>query len=213
MNPKIDKYLIDGCMRCKLGGTPDCKVNAWRKELEMLRKIALQCGLAEELKWGVPVYTFQNQNVVLIGAFKTYCILSFFKGALLQDAHEVLSKQGENVQVGRGFKVTNFQELLANEAILKEYIYEAIEIEKAGLKPTYKTTSEYQMPEELAQIFEEDPAFKTAFEALTEGRKRGYLLHFAAPKQSKTRTARIEKCMPLIFEGEGLHDNYTSKKK
>jgi uncharacterized protein YdeI (YjbR/CyaY-like superfamily) len=213
MNPKIDKYLVDGCMRCKLGGTPECKVNFWRKELELLRRIALHCGLTEELKWGVPVYTFQNQNIILIGAFKEYCILSFFKGSLLQDPHGILSKQGENVQVGRGFKITNIQALFEKETILKEYIYEAIEVEKAGLKPTYKQTAEYHIPEGLEQIFDEDPAFKAAFEALTEGRKRGYLLHFAAPKQSSTRTARIEKAMPLIFEGKGLNDDYALRKK
>ncbi len=205
MNPKVDKYLIDGCMRCPLGATPDCKVNKWPEELAKLRKIVLDCGLTEELKWGVPCYTFQQSNVLILSAFKEYCSLSFFKGALLKDAHRILEKPGENTQAGRLVKFTNVKQIVELELVLKEYIYEAIEAEKAGLKVNTKTNPE-QIPEELQNKFDEIPALKTAFDALTPGRKRAYILHFSAPKQSKTRVSRIEKCMEKILDGKGLND-------
>lgn len=205
MNPKVDKYLIDGCMRCPLGATPDCKVNNWPEELEKLRMIVLDCGLTEELKWGVPCYTFQKSNVLIISAFKEYCSLSFFKGALLKDAHRILEKPGENTQAGRLVKFTNVKQIVEIEPVLKEYIYEAVEAEKAGLKVNTKKNPE-PIPEELQNKFEDIPALKTAFDALTPGRQRAYILHFSAPKQSKTRVSRIEKCMEKILAGKGLND-------
>ncbi|MFC4802674.1 YdeI family protein [Neobacillus sp. GCM10023253] len=205
MNPKVDKYLIDGCMRCPLGATPDCKVNNWPEELEKLRMIVLDCGLTEELKWGVPCYTFQKSNVLIISAFKEYCSLSFFKGALLKDAHRILEKPGENTQAGRLVKFTNVKQIVELEPVLKEYIYEAVEAEKAGLKVNTKKNPE-PIPEELQNKFEDIPALKTAFDALTPGRQRAYILHFSAPKQSKTRVSRIEKYMEKILAGKGLND-------
>ncbi|WP_423801167.1 YdeI/OmpD-associated family protein [Neobacillus sp. SAB-20_R2A] len=205
MNPKVDKYLIDGCMRCPLGATPDCKVNNWPEELEKLRMIVLDCGLTEELKWGVPCYTFQKSNVLIISAFKEYCSLSFFKGSLLKDAHRILEKPGENTQAGRLVKFTNVKQIVELEPILKAYIHEAIEVEKAGLKVEFKKDPE-PIPEELQNKFEDIPALKTAFDALTPGRQRAYILHFSAPKQSKTRVSRIEKCMEKILAGKGLND-------
>ncbi|UII29576.1 YdeI/OmpD-associated family protein [Fulvivirga ulvae] len=211
-NPKIDAYLAEGCGRCPLGGTPDCKVHNWQKELKLLRTIVLGCGLTEELKWGVPCYTFQNSNVSIVAAFKEYCSLSFFKGALLNDAHNILVKPGENTQSDRLVRFTNVEEIMELEPILKAYIYEAIEVEKAGLKVSFKKDQE-PMPEELHRKLDENPALKTAFEALTPGRQRAYIIYFSAPKQSKTREARIEKYTPQILEGIGLHDKYSCNKK
>lgn len=206
MNPKVDVYFAAGCGRCPLTNTPECKVHNWTQELETLREIVLECGLTEELKWGVPCYTFERNNVVIIGAFKEYCALSFFKGVLLKDANGILSKQGENSQAGRIVKFTDVRQIVEKESILKGYIREAIEIEKAGLKVEFKDLSEYLIPEELQSKLDEDEAFKNAFNALTPGRQKGYILHFSQPKQSKTREARIEKCLPRIFFGKGLND-------
>jgi uncharacterized protein YdeI (YjbR/CyaY-like superfamily) len=212
MNPKIDNYLAEGCGRCPLGGTSDCKVHQWPEELKKLRTVLLSCGLKEELKWGVPCYTYQNKNVVLMSAFRKYCSLSFFKGALLKDPHIILEKPGPNSQSDRVIKFANVQQVKELEDVLKAYVSEAIEVEKAGLKVKYKKNPE-PIPEELQQKFDEDLFFKTAFEELTPGRQRGYILHFSQPKQSKTRVARIEKCVPKILNNEGLHDKYSSKKK
>ena len=206
MNPKVDNYLIEGCGRCPLGGTPDCKVHNWQEELKQLRAILLDCGLREELKWSIPCYTFQNSNIILLSAFKEYCALSFFKGALLKDAHAVLTKPGENTQAVRLIRFTNVQEVVAMEAILRAYIYEAIEVEKAGLSVDLKEKSELVFPEEFQKKLDDVPSLRVAFEALTPGRQRGYILHFSAPKQSKTREARVEKCMQQIFDGKGLHE-------
>ncbi len=206
MNPKVDLYFIDGCGRCALGGTPQCKVNRWKEEMKHLRMIVLDCGLTEELKWSVPCYTFRKSNIVIVSAFKEYCALSFFKGALLNDPHGIMDKPGENTQAARLIKFTNLHEIVESEADLKAYIFEAIEVEKTGLKVKMKKTLEYSIPEELQTKLNENPDFKVAFEALTPGRQRGYLLHFSQPKQSKTRVSRIEKCMPRIFEGRGLND-------
>lgn len=211
MNPKIDKYLINGCMRCKLGATPDCKVHKWTVQLELLRTIVLDCGLNEELKWGVPCYTFQNSNVLIVSAFKEYCSISFFKGALLNDTNGILEKQGGNTQAARLIKFTNVEKIKELEPVLKAYIYEAVEVEKAGLKVAFKKNSE-PIPEELEKKFEKDPFLKTAFEALTPGRQRGYILYFSAPKQSKTRILRIEKSIRKILNGEGLNDKYSRKR-
>jgi len=204
MNAKVDAYFTEGCGRCPLGGTPECKVHPWKEALEALRSIVLDCGLTEELKWGVPCYTHQNKNIAIIGAFKEYCALSFFKGALLKDEHRILSKPGENTVEGRLVKFTNVRDIVGMESILKSYIHEAIEVEKAGLK--VQERPELAIPEEFQKKLDEFPALQTAFEALTPGRQRAYLLYFSAPKQSKTRDSRIEKCMELILMGKGLYD-------
>ena len=211
MNPKIDTYLREGCGRCPLGGTPDCKVHRWTNELETLRDLVLECGLTEELKWSVPCYTYQRKNVALVSAFKNFCALSFFKGSLLADTEGLLTSPGEHSQATRLMRFTSVQEIVAQKALVKAYVYEAIEVEKAGLKVEFKRQAE-TVPEELQQRLDEDLFFKTAFESLTPGRQRGYILHFSQPKQSKTRLARIEKYTPKILNGEGLHDAYKRRK-
>lgn len=212
MNPKVDKYLIDGCMRCPLGGTPECKVHTWPKELDLLRRIVHECGLTEELKWGAPCYTFQDKNVLMVSALRDYCCISFFKGSLLKDSKGLLEKPGPNSQAARLFKFASVEEIRQIEEDIKNYIFEAIEVEKAGLKVEFKKNPE-SITEELEQKFEEDPFFKAAFESLTPGRQRGYILFFSQPKKSETRTSRIEKCVSKILNGEGLNDKYQSKKK
>lgn len=206
LNPKIDNYLSAGCGRCDKVGTPACKVNTWREELTALRAIALDCGLTEELKWSMPCYTHENNNIVLISAFKDYCALTYFKGVLLKDPENILIAQTKNVQAARQVRFTSVAEVTALAPILKDYIQEAIEVEKSDLEVPRKKTEDFDMPEELQILFDEDPAFRQAFEALTPGRQRGYLLHFSGAKQSKTRVSRIEKHMPRIFEGLGMHD-------
>jgi uncharacterized protein YdeI (YjbR/CyaY-like superfamily) len=206
MNPKVDLYFIDGCGRCPLGATPECKVNNWQEEMKVLRTIIHDCGLTEELKWGVPCYTFRKSNVLILAAFKEYCAISFFKGALLQDSLNVLEKPGENTQAARSIKFTDVQTIVDMEPELKAYIFEAIEVEKAGLKVEMKKNTELVFPEELDDKLEEVPELKTAFEALTPGRQRAYVLHFSQPKQSKTRISRIEKCTAKILIGLGLND-------
>ena len=168
--------------------------------------IILDCGLTEELKWGCPCYMYQDSNFVLIHVFKEYCAVLFFKGALLNDANGILVQQTENVQAARQIRFTNIQEIVKMEKILKAYIYEAIEVEKAGLKVKLKKATEFSIPEEFQHKLDKMPALKKAFYALTPGRQRAYLLHFSAPKQSKTRESRIEKCMEQILDGRGLND-------
>ena len=202
----VDVYLTIGCCRCPLGDTPQCKVHTWQAELAALRRLLLDCGLTEEVKWSIPCYTFQQNNILLLSAFNNYCALSFFKGALLCDTHNILITQTENTQSTRQIRFTDVREIIEKEAILKAYIFEAIEVEKAGLKVHLKEISEFAIPIEFEQKLAENPALKTAFEALTAGRQRGYLLYFSAPKQAKTRLLRIEKCMPQIVKGKGLHD-------
>jgi len=192
MNPKVDFYFS--------------KAQKWQEELETLRTIVLDCGLTEELKWGVPCYTFQNSNIVLIHVFKEYCAFLFFKGALLHDANGILIQQTENVQAARQIRFTNVREIVEMETILKAYIFEAIEVEKAGLKVNFKKSTEFTMPEELINKLEEVPGLQDAFDALTPGRQRAYMLYFSAPKQSKTRASRIEKCTQQILDGKGLND-------
>jgi len=182
------------------------KTEKWHDELVKLRTIILDCGLTEELKWNVPIYTFQNRNIVGINGLKDCCAISFFKGVLLNDAENILTRPGQHTQAARWAKFNSTAGILVKEAILKAYIYEAIELEKSGLKVIPKTTEENPVPDELRQKFNELPAFKAAFEALTPGRQRGYLLYFAAPKQTKTREARIEKYIPQILAGKGLMD-------
>jgi len=192
MNPKVDAYLG--------------KAKKWRDEFKKLRLIILDFQLTEELKWGVPCYTFQKKNVVLIHGFKEYCALLFFKGALLKDSKSILIRQTENVQAARQIRFTNVQEIIKIAPILKNYIHEAIEVEKAGLKVNYKKISEFMIPEEFQNKLDEIPALKTAFDALTPGRQRGYISYFSQPKQSKTRESRVEKCIPQILNGRGLND-------
>ncbi|CAH0168189.1 MULTISPECIES: YdeI/OmpD-associated family protein [Peribacillus] len=192
MNPKVDEFLG--------------KAKKWQEEYETLRNIVLDCDLTEEFKWMHPCYTFEKKNIVLIHGFKEYCALLFHKGALLQDAHGILIQQTENVQGARQIRFTNVQEIVATETILKAYIHEAIEVEKAGLEVNFKNNTEFIVPEELQNKFDEIPALKNAFEALTPGRQRAYILHFSQPKQSKTRESRVEKCMQKILDGKGLKE-------
>lgn len=192
MNPKVDEYFS--------------KEIKWRDEMQKLRSIVLSCRLTEELKWGKPCYTFQDKNVVLIHGFKEYCAILFLKGALLKDASHVLVQQTANVQAGRQIRFTDAQQIAAMEPILKDYIHEAVELEKAGAEVEFKADTESVIPEELKRKFDETPALKTAFEALTPGRQRAYILFFSQPKQSKTRESRVEKYMPQILDGKGLHD-------
>ena len=195
MNPQVNEFLS--------------KAEKWPKELQKLRTICLDCQLTEELKWGQPCYTLNNNNVVIIGELKDHCTLSFFKGALLYDAENILLKPGENTQSGRWIKFSSVREIAEMEPILKAYIYEAIEVEKAGAKVKLKTTADFIIPEEFQNKLDAMPALNTAFYALTPGRQRAYILHFSAPKQSKTREARVEKYIPLILSGNGLNDDYT----
>ncbi len=192
MNPKVDVYIS--------------KCDKWQEELEKLRMILLDCQLTEELKWSVACYTLQKSNIVLMHVFKEYCALLFVKGALLKDPNDILIQQTKNVQAGRQIRFTNVREIVEMEPILKAYIDEAIEVEKAGLKVDYKKTTEYEVPEEFQRKLNEIPALKTAFEALTPGRQRAYILYFSAPKQSKTRESRVEKSMQQILNGGGLND-------
>jgi len=192
MNPDVDFYFD--------------KETKWQKEIEQLRTIALDCGLEEKLKWGCPCYTLQESNVVLIHVFKEYCALLFFKGALLNDANGILIQQTKNVQAARQVRFTNVQEIVKMKKILKACIYEAIEVEKAGLKVTLKKTAAYDVPEEFQKVLNKNAALKAAFKALTPGRQRAYLLYFSQAKQSKTREERIKKYVPLILKGKGLND-------
>lgn len=209
MNAKADKV---GCS-AMTGGKPNPKVDeyvnkakTWRAEFEQLRMIMLDCQLTEEFKWGHPCYTLEKSNIVLIHGFKEYCALLLFKGALLQDPRGILVQQTENVQAARQIRFTNVRDIIAMEATLKAYIYEAMEVEEAGLKVTMKKTTEFTIPDELQNRFAENPGLKTAFEALTPGRQRAYILHFSEPKQAKTRESRIEKYTPQILAGRGLDD-------
>lgn len=206
MNPKVNLYLRDGCGRCALYKTPECKVHTWKEELVHLREIILDCGLEEELKWGVACYTYGKKNVLLLSALKDYCALSFFKGALLKDDKGYLEKPGKNSQAARLFKFTKVRDIIDLEPVIKAYVCEAIEVEKAGLKIDFKAKNELQLPEELKQKFRETPALEKAFNGLTPGRQRGYVLYFSGAKQSKTRSARIEKYAQKILDGRGFHD-------
>jgi len=192
MNPKVDWFFA--------------KDTQWQKEYEKLRKIILDCGLIEELKWGCPCYTFENTNIVLIHGFKEYCALLFFKGALLNDPNGILIQQTKNVQSARQIRFTNAREIVKMEKILKAYVYEAIEAERAGLKVKLKKTSEFKIPEEFQKRLDKSTALKKAFDALTPGRQRAYIFYFSQAIQSKTREARVEKYIKQILNGNGLDD-------
>jgi len=192
MNPKVD-WFFD-------------KATKWQKEYEKLRTILLDCGMTEELKWGCPCYTFEKRNIVLIHGFKEYCALLFFKGVLLNNANGILIQQTKNVQSARQVRFTNLREIVKMEPILKTYIYEAIEVERAGLKAKLKKTSDFKIPGEFQKKLDKNAALKKAFHALTPGRQRGYIFYFSQAKQSKTRELRIEKYMKQILNGKGLED-------
>ncbi len=192
MNPKVDWFFY--------------KDTKWQKEYEKLRTIILDCGLIEELKWGCPCYTFENTNIVLIHGFKEYCAILFFKGALLNDPNGILIQQTKNVQSARQIRFTNIREIVKMEKILKAYVYEAIEVERAGLKVKLKKTSDFKIPAEFQKRLTKSTALKKAFDALTPGRQRAYIFYFSQPKQSKTRESRVEKYLKQILEGKGLND-------
>lgn len=192
MSPKVDSFINS--------------TDKWQAEYRKLRMILLDCNLDEDLKWGKPCYTFENNNIVIMHGFKEYCALLFIKGALMHDPKGILVQQTENVQAGRQIRFKNVQEIDAMESTLKDYVREAIEVEKAGLEVEFKKNAEYTIPEEFQNRLNDNPALKTAFEALTPGRQRGYILHFSEPKQAKTRESRVEKCIPQILGGKGLND-------
>ena len=192
MNPKIDWFFT--------------KTSKWQEEYSELRMLVLDCGLTEELKWGCPCYTIQKSNIVLIHGFKDYCALLFMQGALLKDAKKILVQQTENVQSARQIRFANIKEILKSKSTIKAYIKEAIAIDNAGLKVELKKTTEYKIPKEFQNVLDYMPELKTAFKALTPGRQRGYLLYFSAPKQVKTREARVEKHLQQILDGKGLDD-------
>jgi len=192
MNPKVE-FFFD-------------KAKQWQKEFEKLRGIALETELIEDLKWGCPCYTYEGKNIFLIHGFKEYCALLFFKGALMKDPENILIQQTENVQSARQIRFTDLQQIVDLEKVLRNYIFEAVEIEESGVKIEMKKTKEFEMPEEFQQKLDENPVLKEAFETLTQGRQRAYLLYFSSAKQSKTRKSRIEKYIPEILNGKGLND-------
>ncbi len=206
MNPQVDIILEEGCGRCKLVGTPQCRIIIRNLEMNALREIALESGLEEEVKWGFPAYTFKKKNIFMLGSFKEYSSIMFFKGALLSDPENILVQPTENSNSGRQLRFTNAKEILKIKKTILQYIFEATELEKSGAKVEAKKTSEYPMPDELKNKFKELPELKAAFEKLTPGRQRGYLLHFSQAKQSATRLSRIEKCMESIFNGKGMNE-------
>lgn len=199
MNPKVDWYFE--------------KEEKWQKEIAQMREIVLECHLTEDLKWGCPCYTYEKSNIVLIHTFKDYCAFLFFKGALMKDPDKILIQQTENVQSARQVRFTSLREVEEKKAILKKYIFQAVEVEESGVKVAFRKTKEYAIPDELESKFIEMPALKAAFEALTPGRQRAYLLHFSQPKQAATRESRIEKCIEPILEGKGLNDLIELKRK
>lgn len=192
MNPQVDDFFS--------------KINKWKKELEYLRMIALDCNLTEEFKWQMPCYTFQKSNIAMLGNFKDYCALSFFKGVLLKDENCILDKPGENTQSARIIRFTDLNQIIEMEPMLKALIFEAIEVEKSGVKVDFKKIEEFTIPEEFEIKMNEIPALKSAFEALTPGRQRAYIMYFSDSKQSKTRESRIEKYMQRILDGKGIND-------
>lgn len=207
MNTQFNKYLTEGCMRCKFGGTPQCKVLKWVAELQLLRQIVLETGLTEEIKWGVPVYTYNGKNVVTVNALKESANIGFFKGVLLTDKHKILQQQG-NLQSDRIVKFRAIHEIEKLKDVLTVYVLEAIAIEQSGKKVEFIKNPE-PIPHELLQAFENDPEYKEAFYKLTPGRQRGYIIYFSQPKQTETRIGRIEKYKQQVKNGVGLNDKYT----
>ena len=207
MTKDIDTYFNSGCGRCKLFDTPACKVHTWHQELDFLRKLILEStNLNEEMKWGMPCYTVNKKNVLMLAAFKEYCSLSFFKGALITDPDMLMESPGENSQAVKQFKFRSIDEVKNHKESIKSFIYEAIELEQKGAKITFKKATEYDVPEEFQHRMERNPALKEAFYKLTPGRQRAYLLHFGQAKQSATRETRIDKCHPGILAGKGLNE-------
>ena len=204
-NPQIDQFLVEGCMRCTLGATPACKVHRWTDILEFLRQLILETELQEERKWGVPAYTLKGKNVVILGVFKESCVLSFLKGGLLEDPYQILERPGPNSQEGRFIRFTQLSQAQEIEGKIKEYLHQAIEVERSGKKAIPKPAN-LVLPEELLQKFTEHPGLQAAFFALTPGRQRGYVIHFSEAKQSATRLNRIEKYLSKIFTGKGMLD-------
>ena len=204
-NPLVDQFLVDGCMRCSLGATPACKALLWTDILEFLRQLILETELQEERKWGVPTYTINGKNVVMLGVFKDSCVLSFIKGQLIPDPKGLLELPGPNSREGRILRYTHLSQAVQLEKEIRTYLQEAIIVERSGKKAA-PSSSPQMLPDELQQKFTEHPGLETAFFALTPGRLRGYLIHFSGAKQSPTRLSRIEKCIPKIFAGKGMMD-------
>jgi uncharacterized protein YdeI (YjbR/CyaY-like superfamily) len=212
-NPLVDSYFTDGCGRCSLGGTPDCKVHQWADIMRYLRRLLLDCGMDEERKWGVACYTYQKRNILVLGVTKDACSLGFFKGSLMSNSNGLLIAPGAHSQATRQLKFTDLKEAVSKEDIIKTHVFEAIEIEKAGLKVDFKKVDEIALPAELLAVFAHDSALEAAFKSLTPGRQRGYILHFQQPKQESTRYSRIEKARPNILQGKGMNDDYKARTK
>ncbi len=202
----VDQYMENGCGRCKFGGTPQCKVHPWNEELRLLRDILHASGLNEEVKWSMPCYTHDGKNILMLAAFKESVRLSFFRGAQMKDPENILRKPGDHSRSNRDIRITDVRTIAALEHAIPDYIREAIEIECSGKRPDTGHDPAPEYPDELLQMFAANPGFEEAFLALTPGRQRGYLLHFSSAKQSETRIARIEKCMPQIFIGKGWNE-------
>lgn len=212
MNKSAEEYFIDGCGRCKFAATPRCKVNKWQRELQLLRSILLDSELKEDCKWGVPCYTLNGKNVVILSALKDYCTLAFFKGILMEDKYQLLQKPGENSEQSRVLKFTNEESVINNAEAIEFYINEAVRIEKSG-KKLPPNNSMPQIPNELETYFDENAMFKTAFQNLTLGKQKAYIIYFNSSAKPETRKARIEKYIPEILKGKGINDNYIQSKK
>jgi uncharacterized protein YdeI (YjbR/CyaY-like superfamily) len=210
LNPKVDLFIADGCGRCDYYATDKCKVRSWQMELQHLRQIMLETGLVEDVKWGVPVYTHQGKNIVIVSALKDCVTFGFFKGVLLSDPKKILEQQGPSVQSARIIRFTAVDQIINLTDTIKEYVKEAVVIEESGVKVEFKKDLE-PIPDELNDMFEGLPALRDAFYALTPGKQRGYIIHFSQPKQSASRINRIEKCIDKIMNGEGFHDAYKKK--
>jgi uncharacterized protein YdeI (YjbR/CyaY-like superfamily) len=213
MTKDIDVFFSEGCGRCALFATPACKVHTWKKELHLLRQVLNECGLEETMKWGSPCYTFQKKNIVNIGALKNHCALGFFKGTLLADPHKLLEKAGEESQSAMYLRFTDTKQIVEANAHIRAYVFEAIEIEKSGAKVQFKKTTTKDYPEELTKYLDTHPTVRKAFDALSPGRQRGYVLYFNSAKQAATRLDRIEKSVPSILMGKGIHDDYRDGRK
>lgn len=206
MTQSVELFFTSGCGRCSYFDTPQCKVHTWRNMLYVLRDIILDAGLTETMKWGFPCYTLENKNIVMLGVMKESCMVSFFKGSLLSDPHKILAKAGENSQSARQIRFTSMDEVTTNAQAILEYIHEAIQLEKSGAKVEFTQKNELVFPEELLQAFAEMPELEKAFMSLTPGRKRGYILFINGAKQSATKVSRIQKSIPAILQGKGIHD-------